>query len=84
MTPNVALLPRRTGEKVAEGRMRGHSSSDARPLTRRCAPPSPRERGEGQQPVILSAAKDLEMRRPSPPRSFAVCAAQDDMAEERH
>ena len=45
----VALLPRCTGEKVAGGRMRGPSSSDARPLTRRFAPPSPRERGEGQQ-----------------------------------
>jgi hypothetical protein len=29
-------------------------------------------------PVILSAAKDLKMRRPSPPRCFAVSAAQHD------
>jgi hypothetical protein len=29
-------------------------------------------------PVILSAAKDLEMRRPSPLRCFAVSAAQHD------
>jgi hypothetical protein len=46
--PPLPFSPLR-GEKVAEGRMRGRASSYARPLTRRCAPPSPRKRGEGQQ-----------------------------------
>ena len=30
--------------------MRGDASREERPLTRRCAPPSPRKRGEGQPP----------------------------------
>jgi hypothetical protein len=39
------LLPA-CGEKVPEGRMRGAILQQS-PLTRRCAPPSPRKRGEG-------------------------------------
>jgi hypothetical protein len=50
----VALLPAR-GEKVPEGRMRGGALSVARPLTRRCAPPSPRKRGEGPHRVFFLA-----------------------------
>src|SRR5439155_5324077 len=37
------LLPA-CGEKVPEGRMRGHANST---LTRRCAPPSPAHAGQG-------------------------------------